>query len=445
MREIPVIRHERYRHIKHAAHVAFESYMNSRPKKKVPAIPHRGVEASMHNPHNKRRKTHSAGRGVSVNPKHPKQIFKHKKSHVAKNHKKPYIPKLVADDIHSGITSEKFNLTTGHKVPKKGWEKHAPAKLHEVYFPGLGTSGLDSQFVLSLGQCGRADQFIGQSSSTANHDTFTRTVFDMNADAANTGSAVFGAASNWSTNQAYIDHCSFKITCSNLGSFGAYVTIYVAQAKTYIPKPADGTVVNQFNTALIEDIWTECIHTNDMGQGNMNLATGAAGNEQKELVDSNPFQVPAFRKLFKPLKIHKINLGAGAEETVDFHVNMNIKGDCKKLMVMNSGIIGAGPAYFPTNVIRLANNQVRYSLLPGGVYVFATFHGVLGKDVGGTLKAHVGSAEIAWMVERKMNFRFVKDRSKQDVPTTAEFNNPAATGNVSRVDITDVVNGLKAP
>jgi len=322
---------------------------------------------------------------------------------------------LHGNDITGGFTS--YNGLVRAGKPKKGvlWKGGKATWLEAIN--GISKNDAGARAVQQLFDIGTTSQWL-ISSGTANPLFGTGegcvAYFDQNSYRAATGSQFFPTAIRPATDKLYLSTVAAKVQVVNLASIPVTVHIYACVSiRDHNSSPRG---------AWVEGLDIESQNKSGVTQpGPGGIAGGSAGGLNITTVGVSPGDSPYFKKLWKVVKVHRLNLAAAATEDCHFHVSMNQIGDAGKLIQLNPDM-NPNPASWTS-----ANITCQYPR--GSVSFFAVVVGAPVKDftTDGNLVCTFGSTEVGFIIEKVHRFKYMKDNAARMITTTGYSQIPANT------------------
>jgi len=338
--------------------------------------------------------------------------------------------KIHGDDVHSGITSTGYKVIVNKKVPKL-MQKYVGFKVYEAYtylqqriVGGFQTAsticflGTIPQTMIST-----ASLNLGQ-----NPDLTEDAYVGLNPDAGMVGAPALNSVPYIPDQKLCLRTVDLTLRVSNFSSIGAEVELIFFKCVNDTDFPPD-------------QMWDRLVDTGGFGTTNMtqpssgNWTGGNFGHPTKNAVGTSPLENRDFKKFWRPLKIHHINLAASAEEKIHYSVVQNQNLDLARFIGLNKS--------YTTDIATwtIANTTVKYP--KGSTALMMVSRGALVKDVtegGQPNLCTFGGVEIGYAITKITRFSPVKNPSKKTQPLFGQSYIPGTQGNKqSYINIVDQV------
>lgn len=328
--------------------------------------------------------------------------------------------------IHSGVTSRLFNAWSGLKRPKSALPTPG-IKLDTVDgFQCVGGPGQQANYVLwdvgtyaqAYGTAIEATQQL--ETSPVNYMSLVPTQLQQNT-------TYYGTIGNSVEDKIIMSSCSVNVQITNASNASAIIDLYLIRAKRDVPKTPD-TVAKQFVATEANNIWFNGLLSESAGRPNEIYLTGTtapvAGAEQTSQLLAKPTESRIYRSQYDIVKVHHINLAAGATEDVSYNLKMNLTYDyMKDQEKLQLGIRNNDPV---ANASQSANIVAAYrlGLKAHGFSLHMIQRGQPVYDAGGG-GVTTSSTAVNIIVSKKHKFALWKENSRKF--TTVQANNVVNT------------------
>jgi len=287
-------------------------------------------------------------------------------------------PKMVGDDIHTGITFYTIKKRVNKRV-KSVFKKSPNLKVHDQY-SAIITVGEGVQANQSVTAAGTTYQAINTGASPG-YATTGVSAIGVNPYQSITGGQYYSAGVVPANDRMLLKSVEIELRVKNLSSLQAYVELYLVKNKNDQAQPV---VVN----------WGRVMLENALGKA---IAGGAAGYDTPDTIGTLPNKTFGFKSMYKILRAHRLLLSAFSEEIVRFELDMNLMINLNKIISQNPSIDTSTATWTAANV------AVPYT--KGGIQIFARISGGVVKDDDTT--ATTGSPEVAFVISRMSNYKCV--------------------------------------
>ena len=263
---------------------------------------------------------------------HLKLKFKHKETHSHTGtqtvDKKET---LHGDDVHSGVTdwSTVVKVRLPPKRPKIEWNSGKNLYVEEYGGFVTGQAGLNT--IGDIVTIGSVDQWlygVGPSATIFGGNKGFTPLIGFQANQTNTGGAFYGSVPQPASDKLFLSACNVKVGLCNMTSTSCTAWVYVFES-----------LQNQENSP--RDQWNRLTAADTLGRtfsaqpGAGLEAGGTIGYVNIGSLGITPNMTPDFKRAYKTLKVHRVNLAAGAQEDMDFMVKINQLGDVAKYIAQN--------------------------------------------------------------------------------------------------------------
>jgi hypothetical protein len=320
--------------------------------------------------------------------------------------------RMHGDDVHSGITSTGYKVVVNPKVPKL-MQKYIGFKVFESYPYAQASDVGGNQNVTTIAVLGSIQQQMTSTASLnlgAAPDLALNGYIGLNPDGGMVGPTALSSLTQIPDQKFLYRQTDLTLRVANLTTLAAEVDIYVLKCVAQCAK-------------LPDVLWSELCNidaygTNGLAQPSTgNFVAGASfGYINPSVVGSNPFEYREFKKFWKPLKIHHINLAAAAEEKVHFSIINNQTFDIAQNIELNPAMTRAPATWISGNV------TVKYP--KGCVAVMMVSRGALIKDTATDKLISYGRTEIGYTVTKLSRFAPIKTSSRKTQPMYGNSNIP---------------------
>lgn len=347
-----------------------------------------------------------------------------------------------ADDLQKGISSFSRRLII-NKPHKAGVVRGANMRYTDC-ISGLTTSIEGLQGVTPITYVGTVSQTMvatntagvigssGQGLGSLNSPSIsTNPVFvSMNPNAETTGSNFYLPNIQPASDKIYLKNVSIMFDVANFGTLDTIVDIYVLKNKVNIPAAKSPS-----------DIWTTCLKNESLGTPDQkflsfSVTAPTVGSPTPLMPNLRPETNSAFCKIYQTRCVHRIRLGAGAVEIVNFNMALNMLIDCNKLIALNSrsGSWTNTPSSWTSTGQDIDGLKGGVSLLciQRGTPVFTPLHGIT-----------LGPTKLGWNMVRKFDVKYIKgNAARLDTELAFDLNN--TSDSLAGQTIVNVVDAVAA-
>lgn len=336
--------------------------------------------------------------------------------------------RIHGDDVHSGLTSTGYSI-----VVNPHWHKHCSSTAFqyiENYTGFLTSTSGQGQQVKTLAVVGHVNQAMLPPQNSTIHfnspNIPTQPYYNLNPNAHITGSGLFSSSTkDYTAEKIFMSNVGIDLRVANFSTVGAEVDIYVL--KTI----ADG---NDFPDAL----WSQATSNQSLNQPYATQPAAGAGTGNvvgamnNGIVGNNPQAYRDFKKCFKVLKVHHINLGAAAEEKIHFHVKMNLLIDFAKMVDMNPG--------YTNDPATWTQGNTTLGWVKGSLSIMVVCHGALAMNQDTPVGLPVfNTAELGFAVTKHHYFRTIEATAQNLDTIIYDSQIPAVTLAPKSVNILDAI------
>lgn len=343
--------------------------------------------------------------------------------------------KIHGDDIHSGLNSDsiyfKLKPYPRNVIPTKIY-------LNENYALRLNSSE-GKQGTLHLCAFGTPRQFYLMDAGGVSDWDYSVPAIQLNPNQSSTGGAYFSLRLQPSSEKISLHRMALEFQITNFSSAGAYIDIYVCQAKCNIPSQTPG-LVGAFTT------WSQCANSEETYGSTLQAfpttayATGATvGNSFYQQLGNKPTMYPGFNELWKVLKVHKVVLAGGAEQFLNLNFECNLNFDLRKAIALSSNTQTDSSSTWLLS-------STKYSVMKGGISIFAVARG---SGVVDTIANNLSTSicDVGFVITRKARFNLLKDYNEPMALVQAQSYLPTAQNtsqikNINTQDVVSVINNV---
>jgi len=364
------------------------------------------------------------------------KVHKKKKSKMGNKHRSNSMTStkkeetMHGDDIHSGITSTGYKVIVHPKVPAL-MQKYIGYRVYEAYTYLQQRIVGGSQFASTIYFSGTIPQTMISTGGTLklgqNPDLTEDSYVGLNPDGDNLSAPALTAPVYVADQKLCLRTVDLTIRVSNFSTIAAEVDLFFFKCVQDCDFPPD-------------QMWDRLTATGNFGAGSISQPAGGTatggnfGFPTKSQIGYSPLENRDFKKFWKPLKIHHINLGSAAEEKIHFSVLQNQTLDLARF-------IGLNKAYTTdTATWTIANTTVKYP--KGSTAVMMVSRGALVKDTTDVSQnlCTFGGVEIGYAVTKITRFSPVKNPSRKTQPIYGNSYVPLTSGpEQKQVNIVDQV------
>nr|WAE42566.1 MAG: capsid protein [Cressdnaviricota sp.] len=247
------------------------------------------------------------------------------------------------NDLHSGVTQNAIKCIVNSR-PVKG-AKGGNICYSQSYKQNLQTvSGVQNSFSFGIGSI---RQWLAPTPSYdyGTYGTFTG-FFDLNPNQELSGSALYAAATVPLDDRFAMIRTEVQMCIGNMSNMSSMVDIYVLRCKRDTPNtPETDWQVGYTADALGLNPVAITVVT---GSG----TTNSGGSGSDTYIGSKPTDVKNFNQFWKVLKVHHLNLAAGANERVKFDIVHNYLAQKDNLSTLR-GTGGTNSIQYPKGATAL--------------------------------------------------------------------------------------------
>jgi len=314
------------------------------------------------------------------------------------------------DDLHSGMSHTVKRIVVN---PTRHPTVNVPIYFKEIY-AGLLSSEAGKQNDAIICSLGNLYQFLSKDrvgGFSAFPFASTCNFLDLNQSRSFTGSALLSATNtSFADDKIVLKSCNTNLTFTNFQSTKAIVHLYFYESKS-----------NQIGD--VSEVWTSASGTEGVNRSEETF-TGAIGPfssylgfETKNHPGNFPHQHPAFRKSYKLLGSHRMDLAGAASEELDVEFIIN-----KKFML--SSIITTNPAITKDLATWTdANIALSRKHLSGSVQILMVTQGLPSAIyVGDVASGNVtyGASKIGYVVRRNFSIANVPQTGARQILALAQ-------------------------
>lgn len=238
--------------------------------------------------------------------------------------------RIRGDDVHSGLASDWINITLNKPLKGKTQAKY----MFFQNYAGKLTDAAGNQGATVMGHIASLSQLITTTSpqsapATVNPDQIAQALFDLDPNQTNTGSNLINTSVAPPNQRIALYKCRVNYMFTNFGNFAQTLVLYVVTPK------------QNTNTNAAQS-WIDGFTKGGFGQAARARAVAGSYGATKTGIPTyqdhyiRPVDSQLFNKQYKILKVHKIQLAAGATEEVNMHVKIN--KICKKDVLTENNI-----------------------------------------------------------------------------------------------------------
>lgn len=338
--------------------------------------------------------------------------------------------RMKGDDVHSGVNTVTYRFYL-RRMP----HNVIPTKIYlEENYSVLCNGTQGKQGLHNICVFGNPNQFYN-SLRPANPDAATYTIpaIQLNPMQTTTGSAYFGSRTQPHAEKISLATCTLQLQVTNFSTASAYYDVYVCQAKQDIMSYNNGTT---FANAITT--WGDAALESGYGSSAQVFAgatygTGAAlGYTSYNQIGNRPTLYPAWNEQWKVLKVHKIALGANAEQFLNLVFTVNQNFDLRKAISQNPNQDDSSASW------TYANQRV--SIYKGGVHVFAVSRGqgVVAADSSVT----TATQEIGCVITRRCKYNLMRSVDEPQATVQGQSNITTTAASIKQINIVDVASAV---